>query len=156
MVYLGSFFVLMFTARGFAFQYWWPTLPTFNNQLVPINIGIFAFMLAVFSNSFMSLRQHAPRATRVRCTSCGWPASCRTTSSPSTPSRSVRESSSCCSPWDWPGRSISSRTRNSPPSAPPSSCSVRSTSAWKIRYCNAPKSWRGPTGSSRSWREPTR
>ncbi|MGR4066977.1 sensor domain-containing diguanylate cyclase [Halomonas sp. LR3S48] len=63
--YLGSFFILMFTARGFAFQYWWPTLPTFNNQMVPINIGIFAFLLAVFSDSFLSLRQHAPWATRV-------------------------------------------------------------------------------------------
>ncbi len=63
--YLGSFFILMFTARGFAFQYWWPTLPTFNNQLVPINIGIFAVMLAVFSDSFLSLRQHAPRSTRA-------------------------------------------------------------------------------------------
>ncbi|QTP56201.1 diguanylate cyclase [Billgrantia sulfidoxydans] len=63
--YLGSFFILMFTARGFAFQYWWPTLPTFNNQLVPINIGFFALMLAVFSNSFLSLRRHAPRMTHV-------------------------------------------------------------------------------------------
>ncbi|WP_111413604.1 sensor domain-containing diguanylate cyclase [Billgrantia lactosivorans] len=63
--YLGSFFVLMFTARGFAFQHWWPTLPTFNNQMVPINIGIFAFMLAIFSNSFLSLRQHMPRTARV-------------------------------------------------------------------------------------------
>lgn len=63
--YLGSFFVLMFTARGFAFQHWWPTLPTFNNQLVPLNIGFFGVMLAVFSDSFLSLRRHAPRTTRV-------------------------------------------------------------------------------------------
>ncbi|MDL0434103.1 7TM diverse intracellular signaling domain-containing protein [Marinobacter sp. TBZ242] len=63
--YLGSFFVLMFTARGFAFQHWWPAFPQFNNQLVPINIGLFAVTLAVFSNSFLNLREHAPGATRV-------------------------------------------------------------------------------------------
>ncbi|MGR2739230.1 7TM diverse intracellular signaling domain-containing protein [Billgrantia sp. Q4P2] len=63
--YLGSFFILMFTARGFAYQYWWPTLPTFNNQMVPINIGIFAVMLAVFSNSFLSLGRHTPRSARM-------------------------------------------------------------------------------------------
>ncbi|MFQ3789069.1 diguanylate cyclase domain-containing protein [Halomonas sp. A29] len=63
--YLGAFFILMFTARGFAFQYWWPTLPTFNNQMVPINIGLFGVMLAVFSASFLNLQQHAPWFTRV-------------------------------------------------------------------------------------------
>ncbi|MBW6390025.1 sensor domain-containing diguanylate cyclase [Billgrantia antri] len=63
--YLGSFFVLMFTARGFAFEHWWPALPQFNNQLVPINIGVFAVTLAVFSNSFLNLRRHAPGVTRA-------------------------------------------------------------------------------------------
>lgn len=63
--YLGSFFVLMFVSRGFAFQYWWPSWPTFNSQIVPLNIGLFAVTLAIFSNSYLSLRQHAPRLSRV-------------------------------------------------------------------------------------------
>ena len=64
-IYLGTFFVLMFSARGFAFQYWWPEMPAFNNQMVPLNIGLFAVTLAFFSDSYLNLRQHAPRLTRV-------------------------------------------------------------------------------------------
>nr|WP_255762502.1 diguanylate cyclase [Halomonas alkalisoli] len=63
--YLGTFFILMFSARGFAFQYWWPDMPTFNNQMIPLNIGLFAVTLAVFSDSYLNLRLHAPRLTRV-------------------------------------------------------------------------------------------
>ncbi|AMD02754.1 diguanylate cyclase [Halomonas chromatireducens] len=63
--YLGTFFILMFSSRGFAFQYWWPDMPMFNNQMVPLNIGLFAVTLAIFSESYMNLRQHAPRLTRV-------------------------------------------------------------------------------------------
>ncbi|MDW5377782.1 diguanylate cyclase [Halomonas sp. HP20-15] len=62
--YLGTFFVLMFTARGFAFQYWWPQWPTFNNQLVPLNIGLFALTLTLFSDSYLNLRRHVPRLSR--------------------------------------------------------------------------------------------
>ncbi len=64
-IYLGTFFILMFSSRGFAFQYWWPEMPTFNNQMVPLNIGLFAVTLAFFSDSYLNLRQHAPRLTRV-------------------------------------------------------------------------------------------
>ncbi|WP_444676859.1 sensor domain-containing diguanylate cyclase [Halomonas sp. E19] len=60
-VYLGAFFLLMFIARGYAFQYWWPDHPTFNNQIVPLNIGVFAITLAMFSDAYLGLRRHAPR-----------------------------------------------------------------------------------------------
>ncbi|QJR00113.1 diguanylate cyclase [Halomonas sp. PGE1] len=60
-VYLGTFFVLMFAARGFAYQYWWPNWPTFNNQMLPLTIGLFAVTLASFSSSYLNLRRHAPR-----------------------------------------------------------------------------------------------
>ncbi|RDB43099.1 GGDEF domain-containing protein [Halomonas sp. DQ26W] len=63
--YLGTFFILMFSSRGFAFQYWWPDMPTFNNQMVPLNIGLFAVTLAFFSDSYLNLRQHAPRLTQA-------------------------------------------------------------------------------------------
>ncbi|MCE9682072.1 7TM diverse intracellular signaling domain-containing protein [Halomonas alkalisoli] len=63
--YLGTFFILMFSARGFAFQYWWPDMPTLNNQMIPLNIGLFAVTLAIFSESYLNLRLHAPRLTRV-------------------------------------------------------------------------------------------
>lgn len=64
-VYLGTFFVLMFAARGFAFQYWWPNWPTFNNQMLPLTIGLFAVTLSVFSISYLNLQQHAPRLSRA-------------------------------------------------------------------------------------------
>ncbi|SFU77467.1 sensor domain-containing diguanylate cyclase [Halomonas korlensis] len=64
-LYLSVFFVLMFSSRGFAFQYWWPRWPTFNNQLIPLNIGLFAVTLAIFSNSYLDLGRHAPRLARV-------------------------------------------------------------------------------------------
>ncbi|HSP58434.1 MAG TPA: diguanylate cyclase, partial [Halomonas sp.] len=64
-LYLSVFFVLMFSARGFAFQYWWPSWPAFNNQMIPINIGLFAVTLAFFSNSYLDLGRHAPRLARV-------------------------------------------------------------------------------------------
>ncbi|WP_043529740.1 sensor domain-containing diguanylate cyclase [Litchfieldella xinjiangensis] len=64
-VYLGSFFLLMFLSRGFAFQYWWPNWPTFNNQLVPVNIGLFAVALAIFSDSYLNLPRHSPRLSSV-------------------------------------------------------------------------------------------
>lgn len=63
--YLGSFFVLMFIARGFAFQYWWPNWPTFNNQIVPLNIGVFILTLAMFTCSYLSLHRHSVWLPRV-------------------------------------------------------------------------------------------
>ena len=63
-VYLGTFFVLMFAARGFAFQYWWPNWPTFNNQMLPLTIGLFAVTLTVFSISYLNLQRHALRVSR--------------------------------------------------------------------------------------------
>ncbi|MCA1769030.1 MAG: sensor domain-containing diguanylate cyclase [Halomonas sp.] len=63
-VYLGAFFVLMFATRGFAFQYWWPSWPTFNNQMLPLTIGLVAITLAKFSSSYLNLAQHAPRLSR--------------------------------------------------------------------------------------------
>lgn len=62
--YLSTFFVLMFTSRGFALEYWWPDSPTFNNQIVPLNIGLFAVTLTRFSDSYLNLRRHAPRLSR--------------------------------------------------------------------------------------------
>ncbi|MDI5932764.1 diguanylate cyclase [Halomonas kalidii] len=64
-IYLGTFFVLMFAARGFAFQYWWPTLPTFNNQMIPLNIGLFAVTQAIFSSHYLSLQRQAPGVARA-------------------------------------------------------------------------------------------
>ncbi|MGJ7459749.1 sensor domain-containing diguanylate cyclase [Halomonas sp. MA07-2] len=64
-VYLGTFFVLMFAARGFAFQYWWPSWPTFNNQMLPLTIGLFAVTLAGFSSSYLNLPRYAPRFSRL-------------------------------------------------------------------------------------------
>lgn len=63
--YLGSFFVLMFIVRGFAFQYWWPTWPMFNKQVLPLSIGVFVVLLAVFSSSYLNLRRYAPRWNRA-------------------------------------------------------------------------------------------
>jgi diguanylate cyclase (GGDEF)-like protein len=64
-VYLGSFFVLMFVTRGFAFQYWWPKYPEFNNQILPLSNGVFLVLLAIFSSSYLNLRKYAPRLNKV-------------------------------------------------------------------------------------------
>ncbi|HSH47495.1 MAG TPA: diguanylate cyclase [Halomonas sp.] len=63
--YLGSFFILMFIVRGFAFQYWWPTWPTFNKQMLLLSIGVFVVLLVIFSSSYLNLRRYAPRWNRA-------------------------------------------------------------------------------------------
>ncbi|MFO7646667.1 MULTISPECIES: diguanylate cyclase [Halomonas] len=59
--YLGAFFVFNFTFRGFAFQYWWPSWPTFNNQMVALTSGLLYLTLTLFSLDFLDLRRRAPR-----------------------------------------------------------------------------------------------
>lgn len=59
--YLGAFFVFNFTFRGFAFQHWWPSWPTFNNQMVALTSGLLYLTLTLFSLDFLNLRRRAPR-----------------------------------------------------------------------------------------------
>ena len=59
--YLAAFFVWNFTFRGHAFQYWWPTHPDFNNQVLAFAAGLCFVTHSVFTMHYLQTRQLAPR-----------------------------------------------------------------------------------------------
>lgn len=60
-LYLGAFFVWNFTFRGWAFMYWWPESPVWNNQMLVIaTVGIFTFM-TWFTTAYLQTKKTLPR-----------------------------------------------------------------------------------------------
>ena len=59
--YLAAFFVWNFTFRGHAFQYWWPTHPDFNNQVLAFSAGLCFVTHSVFTMHYLQTRRLAPR-----------------------------------------------------------------------------------------------
>lgn len=59
--YVAAFLVWGLAFRGFAFQYWWPDSPTFNNQMLPIAAAISYLLFGVFMMTYLNTREHAPR-----------------------------------------------------------------------------------------------
>ncbi|MDE2076140.1 MAG: diguanylate cyclase, partial [Burkholderiales bacterium] len=59
--YVTAFFVWSFAFRGYAFQYWWPDAPTFNNQMLPIAAALAYATFGVFTVSYLDTARNAPR-----------------------------------------------------------------------------------------------
>lgn len=59
--YVTAFFVWSFAFRGYAFQYWWPDSPTFNNQMLPIAAALAYATFGVFTVSYLDTARNAPR-----------------------------------------------------------------------------------------------
>ena len=57
-IYIVSFFIWSFTFRGFAYQYWWPNSPNFNNQILPIAAAACFFTFGQFSMYYLHTRRN--------------------------------------------------------------------------------------------------
>ncbi|MBI2732065.1 MAG: hypothetical protein HYX44_01745 [Aquabacterium sp.] len=64
--YIGSFLAWGLVFRGYAFQYWWPEAPDFNNQALPLIVSLVYLTLGLFLMRYMDTRHSvAPRLHRV-------------------------------------------------------------------------------------------
>jgi two-component system, sensor histidine kinase LadS len=59
-VYVAAFVIWSFTFRGFAFQYWWPDAPVFNNQILPIAAAACYFTFGLFTIHYLDTRRNVP------------------------------------------------------------------------------------------------
>lgn len=63
--YLGTFFIWNETFRGFAFQYFWPQWPRFNNEILSFSGALIFISLNLFATKFLNTRTVAPWAHRI-------------------------------------------------------------------------------------------
>ncbi len=74
--YIGSFLAWGLVFRGYAFQYWWPDAPDFNNQVLPVIVSMVYLTLGLFLMRYMDTRHSvAPRLHRIvaTCTAANGP-----------------------------------------------------------------------------------
>lgn len=57
MAYLSSFLVWGLIFRGYAFQYWWPDSPNFNNQALAVAVSMLYLTLGLFLMSYLKTRR---------------------------------------------------------------------------------------------------
>jgi diguanylate cyclase (GGDEF)-like protein len=70
--YMSAFLVWSFTFRGYAFQYWWPDAPVFNNQVLPIAAAACYFTFGIFSMSYLNTRSNVPRWMHLSLMAVTW------------------------------------------------------------------------------------
>lgn len=64
--YIGSFLAWGLVFRGYAFQYWWPDSPAFNNQVLPCIVSVVYVTLGLFLMRYMNTRHGvSPRLHRI-------------------------------------------------------------------------------------------
>ena len=63
--YLGAFGLAQLTMSGLAYQYLWPTHPTWANVALPLCMCTGGALLALFARDFLSLKTEWPRADQV-------------------------------------------------------------------------------------------
>ena len=56
-IYIASYGLVQMAYNGLAYQFLWPTLPGWHNISLPFLIGLAIFFMAVFSRSFLHLRE---------------------------------------------------------------------------------------------------
>lgn len=67
--YIGSFLAWGLVFRGYAFQYWWPNAPDFNNQVLPFIVSLLYLTLGLFLMRYMDTRHSvSPRLHRIVAT----------------------------------------------------------------------------------------
>ena len=67
--YIGSFLAWGLVFRGYAFQYWWPNAPDFNNQVLPFIVSMVYLTLGLFLMRYMDTRHGvSPRLHRIVAT----------------------------------------------------------------------------------------
>lgn len=67
--YIGSFLAWGLVFRGYAFQYWWPDAPDFNNQVLPVIVSLVYLTLGLFLMRYMDTRHSvSPRLHRIVAT----------------------------------------------------------------------------------------
>lgn len=67
--YIGSFLAWALVFRGYAFQYWWPNAPDFNNQVLPVIVSLVYLTLGLFLMRYMDTRHSvSPRLHRIVAT----------------------------------------------------------------------------------------
>lgn len=60
--YIGLFGMTQLTLSGVAFEVLWPGSPVWGNRATPVFLGLAGWSLALFSRTFLDVRQHMPRA----------------------------------------------------------------------------------------------
>lgn len=67
--YIASFLAWGLVFRGYAFQYWWPNAPDFNNQVLPFIVSMVYLSLGLFLMRYMDTRHSvSPRLHRIVAT----------------------------------------------------------------------------------------
>ena len=64
-LYIGSYGLFQFSLNGLSFQYLWPESPQWNNHSIAFLIGTGLFFIALFSRSFLALKQNSPSLDKV-------------------------------------------------------------------------------------------
>lgn len=59
--YVSAFLFWSFAFRGYAFQYWWPDSPNFNNQILPIAAAACYAFFGMFMVSYLQTAKRVPR-----------------------------------------------------------------------------------------------
>lgn len=59
--YVAAFLFWGLIFRGYAFQYWWPDSPNFNNQILPLAAAVSYCLFGVFMVSYLHTGSTAPR-----------------------------------------------------------------------------------------------
>lgn len=59
--YVLAFLIWGFSFRGYAFQYFWPQSPSFNNQMLPIITAACHWTFALFLVRYLDMRRQGPR-----------------------------------------------------------------------------------------------
>lgn len=58
--YIAGYGLFQFSLNGFAFEYFWPESPWWNNRSIATLIGVGMFFIVAFSRSFLHLRELFP------------------------------------------------------------------------------------------------
>ncbi|RTL29751.1 MAG: GGDEF domain-containing protein [Burkholderiales bacterium] len=67
--YIASFLMWGLVFRGYAFQYWWPNSPDFNNQVLPVVVSLVYLSLGLFLMRYLDTRHSvSPRLHRIVAT----------------------------------------------------------------------------------------
>lgn len=67
--YIASFLAWGLVFRGYAFQYWWPNTPDFNNQVLPFIVSLLYLSLGLFLMRYLDTRHSvSPRLHRIVAT----------------------------------------------------------------------------------------
>ncbi len=67
--YIASFLAWALVFRGYAFQYWWPNAPDFNNQVLPFIVSLVYLTLGLFLMRYLNTRHSVPpRLHRILAT----------------------------------------------------------------------------------------